>query len=929
MTFSRKTENSKLGAPSQFKQTSRKGKKAWRKNVDLDDVEEALEEMRAEEREIGTTLQKTQDTDLFQIDVTGDDQIRNAMPPRAKVQLTSLRILSQRSSVPAVFSRTTSEKRKASLTREEKDKLLRIAKRPRKGPLNSVLDPSEYKSGSSIVELSAAVKASGKYNIWQREEDVTLPDGLETVQKKNVKTPNLPHPRQAIHVPAVVEPHQGTSYNPSFDAYHILLRQAYEKEEKRVQEEEKLSKIREKTTKSDQIDEDDTVALGINLVEVADEQAKEGGEEEFALPPKKLPQRKTKQQRLKAAKHLAAQRALAEKMTRRKMQASVGVAKGLGRAMVKLMRVREEERAQRRLAVKDRIRRRGLTGLKLGKHIVPEGEVEVQLGEDLSETLRGVKPEGNLFRDRFLSMQQRALVEPRIRVIPKKRRSLLIQTITKAMEHESQDEIIHQLSSTLDKPLIVYVDESHPFDLEGYISNYTGRTAVDRLIHITYVCPTVAVEAYQLALQHIQPLRDPLFYSALTSAYDQVNVNSGRHLPLPFNIARIDGRWLDEVGAKNQAEKTKLEVELKTYTNNMIKESIRMAHRDLGNFYRATGDHTSAIKHFAKCREFCTTSQHILDVCLSVIELMIEQRNYSNLTTYIFKAEAALEATLAVNPNSGNATANAAAQNAKKRDKEHIQTKLDLATAFAHLGQGSYEKVAAYIFRLGPPKDLGDWVGKLITPADIAIYGALCALAGMSRGALKTQLEASKCFADYLEQEPYVRELLNAYMSSNFKTVLELLLRYSTRHYIDLHLSSHVQQLTNMIRNWAVVLYFQPFKSIRLDRMASAFGWTVEEVEQNVVVLIQSGQIEGRVDSQNKILQAKQTDFRAELFARAIKAGKDMQAANRKLLLRMRLQQADLIAKPPKQQHHYQAPQTHPSQWQFSSHGIAEYRPGD
>lgn len=110
-----------------------------------------------------------------------------------------------------------------------------------------------------------------------------------------------------------------------------------------------------------------------------------------------------------------------------------------------------------------------------------------------------------------------------------------------------------------------------------------------------------------------------------------------------------------------------------------------------------------------------------------------------------------------------------------------------------------------------------------------------------------------------------------------------------------------------MIRSWAIVLYFQPFKSIRLDRMASAFGWTVEEVEQNVVSLIQSGRIEGRVDSQNKVcnttlvqyafdpnrrfkvLHAKQTDFRADLFGRAIKAGKDIQLTNRKLLLRMRL----------------------------------------
>jgi len=35
-------------APQQFKQPSRKGKKAWRKNVDVTEVQEGLEEVREE-----------------------------------------------------------------------------------------------------------------------------------------------------------------------------------------------------------------------------------------------------------------------------------------------------------------------------------------------------------------------------------------------------------------------------------------------------------------------------------------------------------------------------------------------------------------------------------------------------------------------------------------------------------------------------------------------------------------------------------------------------------------------------------------------------------------------------------------------------------------------------------------------------------------
>jgi len=36
------------GAPQQHKQTSRKGKKAWRKNVDLTEIQGGLEELRDE-----------------------------------------------------------------------------------------------------------------------------------------------------------------------------------------------------------------------------------------------------------------------------------------------------------------------------------------------------------------------------------------------------------------------------------------------------------------------------------------------------------------------------------------------------------------------------------------------------------------------------------------------------------------------------------------------------------------------------------------------------------------------------------------------------------------------------------------------------------------------------------------------------------------
>ncbi|KAF9225056.1 G protein pathway suppressor 1 [Gyrodon lividus] len=435
------------------------------------------------------------------------------------------------------------------------------------------------------------------------------------------------------------------------------------------------------------------------------------------------------------------------------------------------------------------------------------------------------------------------------------------------------------------------IDGDHPFDLDAYISSYTGRTAVDRLINITASCPSIAPQALKLAFTHLYQLRDPSLVQAAISAYDTVtSLPEGQGLPPLGDVVVVDTPWIDKVTKNNVAERIKLEVELKTYSNNMIKESIRMGHRDLGDYHRATGDYASALKHYTKSREFCSTSQHILDMCLSVLELVIEQRNYAHITSYIYKAESALEA--AANVATAGTNTTAPAQSAPRKasaEREQVQSKLDFAMALSHLGQGNYEKAASAFLRLGPAEQLENWIGKLLAPGDIAIYGTLCALASLSRSAIKAQLLSNSVFSVYIEQEPYIRDLIQAYMSSDFKTTIELLSRYSTRHYIDIHLGVHVNDITQYIRNTAVVLYFQPFETIRLERMATAFGWTVEEVEKEVVMLIQSGQIQGRVDSQNKILKAKKPDHRAELFSYAMKTASDIQSTNRKLLLRMRL----------------------------------------
>ena len=173
------------------------------------------------------------------------------------------------------------------------------------------------------------------------------------------------------------------------------------------------------------------------------------------------------------------------------------------------------------------------------------------------------------------------------------------------------------------------------------------------------------------------------------------------------------------------------------------------------------------------------------------------------MSTYVFKADAALDAASAARtgpPSGPTAPANAATASKDKAaaEREKVQSKLDVSMALSYLGQGNYEKAAQAFLKVGPAKSLGEWVGavsgcsrgvgppanagqQLIASGDVAIYTTLCALSTFSRQQIRSQILDNDNFGVYIEQEPYVRELLESYMGNRFKLMLEILERYSVR----------------------------------------------------------------------------------------------------------------------------------------------------
>lgn len=76
---------------------------------------------------------------------------------------------------------------------------------------------------------------------------------------------------------------------------------------------------------------------------------------------------------------------------------------------------------------------------------------------------------------------------------------------------------------------------------------------------------------------------------------------------------------------------------------NLIKESIRMGYNDFGDFYYAHGALGDAFKNYSRTRDYCTTSKHIIQMCLNTILVGIEMGQFTHVSNSVSKAEATPE----------------------------------------------------------------------------------------------------------------------------------------------------------------------------------------------------------------------------------------------------------------------------------------------
>ncbi|TVY80596.1 Ribosome biogenesis protein NOP53 [Lachnellula suecica] len=404
-------------APQQHKQPSRKGKKAWRKNVDVTEVEEGLEEVR-EQMIKGGVIAEKDSSELFAVDTAGDVSIPKKYLKNVK-RLKADEIIAQRSAVPAVSMRKRpGENTTDGVLQPKRQKTSYVSHKE----LTRLRNIADGRKDEGLVEVTEA--SFDPWDVQRDIEEAKQDPRFSFLEKKKKKTAPKSLKQKPIslaatgkNIPAIKRPEGGYSYNPVFTDYEERLVTEGEKEvaaeRKRLDAKEAEQVKLEAATKS--AAEAEAAEARADLSEWEEDSAWEGfesGAEDVRLNAKR-PERKTQVQRNKIKRRKEEERKAKMASNNKKKNEQAALVKKIAKELT------AKENARALALVKDdnddssegddlELKRR-----KLGKIALPERELELVLPDELQESLRLLKPEGNLLKDRYRNLLVRGKLESR------------------------------------------------------------------------------------------------------------------------------------------------------------------------------------------------------------------------------------------------------------------------------------------------------------------------------------------------------------------------------------------------------------------------------------------------------------------------------------------------------------------------------------
>ncbi|PVU88049.1 hypothetical protein BB559_005756 [Furculomyces boomerangus] len=425
---------------------SRRSKQSWRKNIDLSVVETGLDEIRQEKIQSGVIIQDQDNSELFSVDTKPSD--KQYLPKTRKLKIYEILESASKIIVPGKQLNTKNQKSiKDRHNSQLKASLKKLAGRG-----------LGMRGNGPKLEIEKTVDF---YDIWDGKDKSSANEKIEkffSIDKALLK-PSADKPRISLsalqikeRIASAVEiPDPGASYQPlEKDRMNLVNKVAKKildeqnKEEKIAEKikgfrgnnvtsvfneraEAVLSDIQKNTEQDPESEtventtlESNEIAIDMDSLDDSDSNDDDVSDTDTVvnMKPGSKNTRKTRVQRNK------------EEKNRKKIMSKVGhkIQKAKFSRINKINKIKAD--LEKNMAVKkaekevrDNILREKalIPKKKIGKYKVKEFDESVKLSDEISGSLRALKPESNLVLESFVGLQRRNLIEPRIPVEKRRR----------------------------------------------------------------------------------------------------------------------------------------------------------------------------------------------------------------------------------------------------------------------------------------------------------------------------------------------------------------------------------------------------------------------------------------------------------------------------------------------------------------------------
>lgn len=254
------------------------------------------------------------------------------------------------------------------------------------------------------------ISTDKSYDLWDAPVEAPIQpntDFLPVKSKLRVPKTVTEKPSGLIHIAAITTPEGGHSYNPDVVEHQQLLAKANDAEERKV---EILKKLQEQLSYREELKqlagelsateitpEGKIISTSVDDDEEEEEDLEDKPTDDKATKKRKAAERKTRSQRHKshrlATEELTKKQKLQERAIRQQIDKLREIEAEI-KTRIEDLDIIAEKRDERKIAEE----KKGIK--KLGKYVVPELPVDVQLTDELCETLRQlkVKKKFNLFK---------------------------------------------------------------------------------------------------------------------------------------------------------------------------------------------------------------------------------------------------------------------------------------------------------------------------------------------------------------------------------------------------------------------------------------------------------------------------------------------------------------------------------------------------